>query len=357
MNAIPITVPQCRPDLGDEEIAAVVQTLRSGWIGTGPMVAQFEGAFAQQCGDGCIAVAVSSATAGLHLALLAHHLPGKRVAVPTWTFTATAHAVELAGARPVFHDVHPHTLNMIIEPQREVCSAYVPVHMAGLTDQETMGDIVIEDAAHCLPYDPGSRTAVFSFYANKPITTGEGGMVVTRSQTIAGRVRRMRFHGIDREVFERARTGHVAHEVVSEGFKYNMTDIQASMGLWQLARSLEMRATRSAIVKRYRTELHGCMLPPTNSILMAQSHHLFIVRVPDRDGFIEAMKARGIACGVHYEPLHRHKYWREKYGLKASEFPNAEAARRNCVSLPLWSGMTAEQVDTVIDATKEVLCS
>lgn len=346
-------IPNARPCATDDEARAVAEVLKSGWWTSGPKVAEFEAAFAKACGEGCHAVAVSSATAGLHLALVANSTKG-RVAVPTWTFTATAHAVELAGCTPQFHDVNIDTLNMTIRPQDQVTNTCMPVHIAGHRAQDMWCGTIIEDAAHCLPYDPGGNTAVFSFYATKPIACGEGGMVVTRSSNVAAKIRKFRMHGFDRDASDRHATGYVEHQVVCPGFKYNMSDIAAAIGIEQLKRAETMNFDRARLSDRYRTLLRGCMLPPKAS-MDVHSHHLFIVRVPNRDKFIELMRDKGVACGVHYLPLHRHKYWRDKYELSPLEFPNAEAASRHAVSLPLYAGMTDEQQDHVINAVKEIL--
>lgn len=356
-----MNVPFARPDMTEAEQAAARSVLESGWLTSGPKVAEFEAEFAKACGEGCHAVAVSSCTMGLTLAIRA--LVQRTccgIICPTWTFTATAEAIEAAGHKPVFMDIDPDDLCLSAEAVRPVHDAMVPVHIAGLTRRyatyaghHVPAPPVIEDAAHCLPYDPGNNTAVFSFYATKPIACGEGGMVVTRSQHVAEKIRAMRWHGFDVEVHDRHKTGYRAHHVTGRGFKANMTDLAAAIGLEQLRRMDEMLDKRVRLAVRYRKHLRGCMLPPFQA---GESHHLFIVRVPNRDHFISEMQKRGVACGVHYLPLHRHPYWQEKYDLRPERFPNAEAASRTAVSLPLFSGMTEDQQDLVIEAVRELLC-
>lgn len=347
-------IPFAKPSITPAEIAAVTGVLESGWLTSGPKVAEFEAAFAKACGEGCHAVAVSSATMGLTLAMIARGFAGRAVAVPTWTFTATAEAIEAAGGRPKFYDIDPWTLNLKDCPLD--AEAHVPVHIAGIRSlrRTSNSDWAVEDAAHCMPYRPEDRAiAVFSFYANKPITCGEGGMVVTKDKSIADKIRAMRWHGFDVEAHDRHTSGYRAHHVTGRGFKGNMTDLQAALGLEQLKRMEETRTERRLLVSRYRTLLRGCMLPPKQR--EDGSEHLFIIRVPDRDQFIKAMHERGVACGVHYLPLHRHPYWRNKYQLDPRDFPNAEAANRTAVSLPLYAGMTEEQQDSVIEAAREIL--
>lgn len=352
-------IPNAKPDIHEEEIAAVEAVLRSGWLTSGPEVEKFEEEFAAACGDNLYAVAVSSATAGLHLALAVRgaNASVKTVAVPTWTFTATAHAVEMAGLTPVFQDVDYHTLLMLPPRNAPFCLGAVPVHIAGCRPDAT-GDLTgytVEDAAHCLPYDPGGNLAVFSFYATKPIACGEGGMIVTQSITTAAKLRQMRYHGLDAEVWDRHKLGYNEHQVVTPGYKYNMSDISAAIGRVQLQRAPAMREGRRAICERYRSQIKGMMFPPSMFSKARDSNHLFIGRVPDNRLFIEQMRTREIACNLHYKPLHTHQYWKNKYSLKEEDFPNANLAARHAVSLPLHSSLTDADVEAVIKAANEVL--
>lgn len=379
-------IPFAVPDLGEAEIAAVADALRSGWITSGPQMAAFEQDFVNFTAAPVHAVATNSATAGLHLALEALGIgPGDEVLVPTWTFTATAEVVGYLGATPVLVDVDPTTLNLdlakvaaAIGPRTK---AVLPVHMAGLSvDMERLAALcapqgirIVEDAAHALPASTRgelvgscrwSDATVFSFYANKTITTGEGGMVTTRSSEIAERIRVMRLHGIDRDVFNRYRSDRPAwaYDVVAPGFKYNMPDTAAAMGRVQLGRVRELRDKRAAIAARYVRELANLPLDLPASPRDGDLHawHLFIIRLrPDapvtRDAFIQEMSDRGISCSVHFIPLHQHTYWRESLDLTDEMFPAAAAVFPTVVSLPLFSSMSETQVDRVVAAIHEIL--
>lgn len=381
----PDFVPFALPDIGEEEIAEVVACLRSGWITTGPRAQQFEHDLAAFLGGGVEAVAVNSATAGLHLALEAAGISaGDEVIVPTLTFTATAEVVRYLGAHPRIVDVDAATMNLtaaaVDAAAGTATKAVVPVHMAGLAcDMDALGAAaarhrlsVIEDAAHALPSEHagklvgthGSTATVFSFYANKTITTGEGGAVVTADPAIAARCRTMRLHGIDRDAFARyagSQSGWY-YEVVAPGFKYNLTDLAAAIGLHQLRKLPRFQARREALARRYREAFADLPLTLPHAGAPGDRHawHLFIVRLHDdaplgRDAFIAAMAARGIACSVHFIPLHRHPYWRDAYGLTPAMFPNAEAIFRGTVSLPLFTRMTDADQERVIDAVRRLL--
>lgn len=376
-------LPFAAPDLGEAEIAEVVDSLRSGWITTGPKAHRFERAFADFLGGGVETVAVSSATAGLHLALEGLELgPGDEVIVPVHTFTATAEVVAYQRARPVFVDVDPDTLN--IDPAAAAAAvtprtrAIIPVHFGGLAcAMRSLMNVakrhsleIVEDAAHALPttYDGqmvGSlRTTacVFSFYATKPVATGEGGMLVTRSSELARRARIMRLHGISRDVFDRYRGGDWYYEVTAPGFKYNFTDIAAALGLHQVSRAHAMRGRRAEIARAYGAGFADLplSLPAEAPPLELHAWHLYVVRLLDdapveRDTFIEALRARGIGTSVHYVPLHLHPYWRDTYRLQAQQFPVSTDAYRRMVSLPIYSRMTDADVGRVIEAVRDVL--
>lgn len=379
------TLPFAMPDIGEAEIAAVTAALRSGWLSAGPLVPEFERAFAERCGVGVTAVAVNSATAGLHLALEAIGIgPGMEVLVPTWTFTATAEVVRHLGAQPVLVDVEPGTLHIdlaLAEQQITArTAAILPVHFAGLAVPpsglaelaSTYRIAVVEDAAHAFPAasegvpvgaGPSAAT-VFSFYATKPITTGEGGMLVTRDPAIASRARTMRLHGFSRDCFDRYRNDRPAwrYDVVAAGFKYNLTDPAAAMGLVQLDRAEAMRQRREQIAARYRAGLDDLPLdlPAATAPDQLHSWHLFVVRLhPDapvgRDAFIEEMSRLGVSCSVHFIPLHMQPFWRESLGLRDEMFPVASREFARVVSLPVYSTMTDDQVDQVITAAAKVL--
>lgn len=350
------------PSIGEGEVEAVAAVLRSGWITQGPKVEEFEEAFANACGDGCIAVAVSSCTAGLHMGLLASVIhPDNEVAVPVWTYAATLRAIELADCMPVFCDVDPLTLLITgkaidVHEKQNYCGAYMPVHMAGSMTKEPWGNRrpIIQDAAHCLPYDPGADAdAVFSFNATKPITAGGGGMYVTQSPKTAKRIRRMRSNGFDTDSKARL-IGDREHQVLHEGFRYYMTDIQAALGLVQLGRAERMRRERCTVANLYRHGLRGCLLPEREK---GHSHHLFIVHVPDAKSYIAAMAAHGVECGRHYRPLHHHAQFREVYTLDPADYPGAEEAAKHAVSLPIWAGLDESAVGYVISKSNEVLAA
>ena len=379
-------LPYALPEIGEEEIAEVVDTLRSGWVTTGPKAKRFEQDFAAFLGaPGLEAVAVNSATAGLHLALEALGIgPGDEVITTTHTFTATAEVARYLGADVVLVDVDPATLN--IDPARVEAAitprtkALVPVHYAGLAaDMPALlalarrhGLKVVEDAAHALPASCGgalvgtlaSDATVFSFYANKTITTGEGGMVVVRDPSVAARIRVMRLHGISRDAFDRftAKTPSWYYEIVAPGFKYNLTDIAAALGIHQLRRARDFQRRRAEIAARYDEAFAGLPLvrPARPAAGDLHAWHLYVLRLADaaplgRDAFIERLFALGIGVSVHYIPLHLHPYWRERYGLQAAQFPHSQHAYERMLSLPIYTRMGDADVERVVDAVRQAL--
>jgi dTDP-4-amino-4,6-dideoxygalactose transaminase len=379
-------LPFALPELGDEEIAEVIDTLKSGWITTGPKARRFEQAFAEFLGEPQIeCIAVNSATAGLHLALEALGIgPGDEVITTTHTFTATAEVVRYMGADVKLIDIDPATMNLAIDQIEAAITprtkAIIPVHYAGLAvDMLSLLDIarrhglkVVEDAAHALPTTlekeligtMGSNATVFSFYANKTMTTGEGGMLVTRDPELAKRARVMRLHGINRDAFDRftAKVPSWYYEIVAPGFKYNLTDIAAALGLHQLKRLPAFQRRREQIAARYFEALAGLplILPPKAPDGDVHSWHLYVLRLSDeapvsRDVFIERMFEQGIGCSVHYVPLHQHPYWKERYGLTAAMFPESQKAYERTVTIPLYTAMTNEQVERVIGAVRRSL--
>jgi dTDP-4-amino-4,6-dideoxygalactose transaminase len=383
-------LPFALPEIGDDEIAEVVDTLKSGWVTTGPKARRFEGDFAAFLGDetrgeGLHCIAINSATAGLHLALEALGLgAGDEVITTTHTFTATAEVVRYLGADVRLVDIDPATLN--IDPAAVAAAitprtrAIVPVHYAGLAaDMPALlaiarkhGLKVIEDAAHALPTTTGgalvgtlaSDATVFSFYANKTMTTGEGGMLVTRNKALAARAKVMRLHGMSRDAFDRftATVPSWYYEIVAPGFKYNLTDIAAALGIHQLKRIPAFQARREELAARYDAALADLpvILPPRPPAGDVHSWHLYVLRLADgarieRDRFIEALYAAGIGCSVHYIPLHLHPYWRDRYGLQAAMFPHSQRAYERMVSLPLYTRMTDADVDRVVAAVRMAL--
>jgi len=378
-------LPFALPEIGEEEIAEVVSSLRSGWVTSGPKAKQFETDFSAWLGGGVESISVNSATAGLHLALEALGIgPGDEVITTTHTFTATAEVIRYLGADPVFVDVDSTTLCIdTAQIQRAITSrtkAIIPVHFAGRSaDMRTIIGIarrhglkVIEDAAHALPTTCNwaligtldSDVTVFSFYANKTITTGEGGMLVTRDSEIAKRARIMRLHGINRDAFDRftAKVPSWYYEIVAPGFKYNLTDIAASIGIHQLKKANIFQKKRQAIAERYNSELAGLplILPPNAEAGDIHSWHLYVIQLTEdakvgRDTFIEKMFEQGIGMSVHYVPLHQHPYWRETYTLTPEMFPVSQKIYEHTATLPLYTRMTEFDVDRVIGAVKKIL--
>ncbi len=391
-TALPVLpfLPFALPDIGEEEIAEVVDTLRSGWVTTGPKAKRFETEFAAFLGDPSLhCIAVNSATAGLHLALEALGIgPGDEVITTTHTFTATAEVVRYLGADVKLVDIDPATLNIdaaaieaAIGPKTK---AIIPVHYAGLAaDMPAILAIakkhrlkVVEDAAHALPSTSGgtdggamigtlaSDATVFSFYANKTITTGEGGMLVTRDDAVAARAKVMRLHGISRDAFDRfsAKVPSWYYEIVAPGFKYNLTDIAAALGLQQLKKAHRFQQERQAIARAYDAALAGLplRLPAGPREGSAHSWHLYVVRLDDRtpaqrDAVIEHLYARGIGCSVHYVPLHLQPYWRDRYALEPASFPRSQHAYERLISLPMYSRMQAADTERVAAALREAL--
>lgn len=377
-------LPFALPDIGEEEITEVVDSLRSGWLTTGPKVKRFESEFSAYMGSGLEAVAVNSATAGLHLALEACGIgPGDEVIVPTYTFTATAEVVRYLGAHPVFVDIDPETMNMDVGQLNRTMTprtrAIIPVHFAGMAcDMDTIlrfanqnGLKVIEDAAHALPSTwngkrigtLNSDATVFSFYATKPLATGEGGMIVTREPGIAERCRIMRLHGINRDVFDRYVSNKPAwyYEVVAPGFKYNMGDLAAAIGIHQLKKLEAFQRKREKLAESYDDAFSNLpvILPPKPNAGDKHGWHLYVIRLKDdarirRDDFIQAMSDRGIGCSVHFIPLHMHPYWRDTYRLRPEDYPQALDAYQRAVSLPIYTRMTDEDQKRVINAVNDL---
>ncbi|HEX9006621.1 MAG TPA: DegT/DnrJ/EryC1/StrS family aminotransferase [Bacteroidota bacterium] len=371
--------------MGDDELDEIRQVLASGWISTGPKTRQFEEEFAQAVGAR-YAVAVNSCTAAMHLALEAIGLKaGDEVITTPYTFAATAEVIRYFGARPVFVDIDPVTLNMdagrIAGAVTGRTRAVIPVHIAGLpVDLQAVSEAarnagleVIEDAAHAFPskyqgrmVGSSSLATCFSFYATKTLTTAEGGMLCTDSEKVAERCRVMSLHGISKDAWKRyAAEGSWFYEIVAPGFKYNMTDVAAAMGLAQLRKAWAMWERRTAIAERYTTtfrELAELQVPAVRDDCQ-HSWHLYMLRLNldrlriDRNRFIEELKRRNIGASVHFVPLHVHPYYRETFGYQASDFPVAfrESARE--ISLPIYSRMSNSDVEDVIDAVYDIIAT
>lgn len=388
-----IQVPFFRPSLQQAEVDEVVATLRSGWLTSGPHVGRFEERFADAVGAET-AVAVNSGTAALHLAVESFGLkPGQAVLVPTMTFAATAEVVRYQGAVPMLCDVDPSTLNIdLADAERRLKAATVkvvgimPVHVGGvLVDLQAVqkfatkhGLWIVEDAAHAFPASwrksrdsrwqhrsNGSRSiSCYSFYANKTITTGEGGMAVTNNRRLARRMKLMSLHGLSHDAWNRyGSNGHWDYKIVAPGFKYNLTDIAAAIGVHQLDRAEAMRQGRQRIAERYFAELANVtqIELPAAEDNRVHSWHLFAVRLNlkrlriNRDAFIRELKAKGVGCSVHWRPLHLHPYYQKTFGYRASDLPVATAEWKRLISLPIFPGMREDEIDHVI-ATIKRLC-
>jgi dTDP-4-amino-4,6-dideoxygalactose transaminase len=377
-------LPFALPDIGDDEINEVVDSLKSGWLSTGPKTKRFEEDFVTYLGGGVHAVAVNSATAGLHLAVEALGVgPGDEVIVPTHTFTATAEVVRYMGAEPVIVDVSaasycidPDLVERAITPKTK---AIIPVHYGGLAaDMRSLLDIakrrriaVIEDAAHALPTRLGGRLigtldsdcTVFSFYATKTIATGEGGMLVTRNEALAKRARVMRLHGIDRDAFDRYTSKKPSwyYEVIAPGFKYNLTDVAAAIGLHQLRKAGIFHERRKGLAARYDSAFSDLpMRIPPREEMDSHAWHLYPVCLTpdasiDRDTLIGKAYEQGIGLSLHYVPLHRHPYWRDRYRLKPFSFPVSEQLFKRSFSLPLYTRMSHADQERVIGVIRELV--
>lgn len=382
---VPAPIPCFRPVIGEEEVEAATAILRSGWLTTGAKAREFEEKFAAFIGDDVEAIAVNSATAGLHLAAEACGIgPGDEVIIPTLTFTASASVIRYLGADVVFVDVdeHAYTIDLDDAERRLTprCKAIMPVHFGGYPCDMTKvlefarrhGLRVIEDAAHALAARRddrhighwGTDATVFSFYPSKPITTGEGGMIVTRDPQLAARARVMRSHGLDRDAFDRFQKvgASWAYDVVAPGFKYNLTDLAAAIGIVQLARVESLRSSRQRAAERYLRQLVDLPLSCPASAPAGSVHawHLFPVRVHEtsrvgRDGLIAGLAAARIGTSVHYRPLHQMTYWKNRYHLQPGDFTVSERYFAGAVTLPLFAGMTDSQVDRVVATVRDLL--
>jgi perosamine synthetase len=371
-------LPFALPDTDEAEVAAVADVIRSGWLTTGGKVREFETAFAKLVGAKH-AIAVSSCTAAMHLALEALGVSaGDKVLTTPYTFAATAEVIRYLGAHPLFVDVRADTLNLDIEQVAEVLSrervaAILPVHIAGAAcdlaalRQVAGGIPIVEDAAHALPATSGGKLVgalssftCFSFYATKTLSTGEGGMLTTDDDRAADRCRIMSLHGISRDAWKRyTAEGSWAYDIVAPGFKYNLTDIAAALGLVQLAKLEVMWKRRLEIAGRYDAAFGGRaeLQVPARDANERHAWHLYMLRVaPDlvrRDRFVDELRKRNIGASVHFIPLHLHPYYRETYGYKPEDFPVAAREYAREVSLPIYSRMSDLDVDDVIAAVHE----
>jgi len=376
-------LPFALPDLDGTELAQIKEALEEGWVTTGPKVKAFEEEFARAVGAKH-AVAVNSCTAAMHLALEAVGLKvGDEVITTPYTFAATAEVVRYFDAKPVFVDVDPRCLNLNLNLLEHTVTprtkAIIPVHLGGLPAEmdavrkvaDFHGLKVIEDAAHAFPAEYKGRKVgslseftCFSFYATKPITTGEGGMVVTDNEAWAKRCRVMSLHGISHDAWKRyTKEGSWQYEIVAPGFKYNMTDVAAGMGLAQLAKAERMWERRKEIAKQYTEAFKAVpeLEVPHDREDCRHAWHLYLLRLSlarlkiDRAKFIEELKARNIGTSVHFIPLHLHPYYRETYGYKPGDFPMAYQEYLRVISLPIYSKMSDQDVEDVIEAVMDVV--
>ncbi len=386
MNLNTDFIPFARPSLGQEEEEAVIQVIRSGWLTTGGVTKSFEEEFAHFCGS-TYALAVNSATAGLHLSLEALGIgPGDWVITTPYTFTSTATVVKHLGADPLFVDIEIDSFNISGERIKEALDRFagtkrirgiLPVHIAGqpcrmdqfmsLAKEREL--FILEDAAHAFP----SRTSwgfigtlgtlgVYSFYATKTITTGEGGMVVTNDERLSHRISRMRLHGIDREVWNRytSPTASWQYSVVEPGFKYNLTDLASAIGRAQLKKADHFLEKRKAIARIYTEHFQDrsyLTVPPD-----AEGHawHLYLLRIVPpklritRDEYIEKLREQGIGTSVHFIPLHLHPYWKRTYGFKPEDFPESIRKYQEVISLPIYPSLTESQIERIIRAVLQI---
>ena len=376
-------LPFHRPSLGTEEEAEVLDTLRSGWLTTGPKTHRFEAAFARYVGARH-ALGVTSCTAAMHLGLVALDIgPGDEVITSPITFPATANVVVHVGATPVFADVEPGTLNVDVDRIEAQVSprtrAIMPVHFAGhpcemdalMRVAQRHGLAVVEDCAHTIEATLRGRrvgswgdVGAFSFYATKNITTGEGGMLVTSKAALAERVEVLRLHGISRDAWKRyGLEGYKHWETLSAGFKYNMSDLQAALGLAQLPKLETFWDRRRTITKAYDDAFAS--MPEIGRLEVKDdvqsSHHLYVILLRTerlsrtRDEFLDALQRENIGVGVHFRALHLHPYYRDRFGFKPGQLPAAEYASDRLLSLPLYPGMDDQAVEDTIAAVRKVV--
>ncbi len=377
-------LPFARPTLGQEEISELIDSLESGWITTGPKTERFAEAFREYVGAKH-ALPVSSATAGLHLALLAHGIgPGDEVITSPMTFVATLNVIVLVGATPILADIDRATLNIDVAKLEEKITpatrAIIPVHFVGqpcdmgpilgLAAGNRNPLVVIEDAAHAVGTEYKGRrigslpsTSVFSFHPNKNMTTGEGGMVVTGDDGVAERVSLLRFHGMDRNAWKRFdKAGSHRYDISMPGYKYNMMDIQAALGLHQLPRLEGFIERRRELAERYQEKLADAPLILPQPVPWPAKHawHLYaplldLDRVTlSRDEFMSELKSRNIGCGLHYTAAHEFSYYRDAYGWQPEDYPEAHFVSERILSLPLYPTLTETDQDDVVEAIFEI---
>lgn len=375
-------LPFYRPLTDARDVRGAARAIRSGWLTTGPMVGQLEEAIAARVGARH-GIAVNSCTAALHLALAALDIgPGDEVVTSPYTFAATGEAILYLGARPVLADIDARTLNLDPAAAERVVTrrtrAIVPVHIAGLAcDLKALGSLarrrrvpIVEDAAHALgtaigrrPIGAISEMTCFSFYATKNLTTGEGGMITLDDRRLAERLRRLSLHGLTRDAWKRyTRAGSWRYDVVELGFKYNMTDVAAAIGLAQLRRFDAMQKRRLRLAERYTRRLRGEEAFDLPATLPGTTHawHLYVLRLRPgilrigRDQLIELLRERGIGTSVHFQPLHLFSFYRSAFGYRPGDYPVTERESARALSLPLYPGLRDADVDRVASTLLEI---
>lgn len=380
-------IPFALPDIGEEECEAVLEVIKSGWITTGKIAKDFESQFSSFLGNDLHSIALNSATMGLQIALRCCDIkPGDEVITTPYTFSATAMVIVHCGAKPVFVDIDPVTFNIdYTQIEKAITTrtkAIIPVHFAGLP--ANMTEIlsiakkynlrVIEDAAHSLPARHNNQligtldsdATVYSFYATKTITSGEGGMIVTRNEEWVQKAKALRLHGISKDVFDRytSKTSDWFYDITIDGYKCNLTDIAAAIGREQLKKAQYFHERRTYIANIYNKELKDLplALPFSGNETDVHSWHLYTIQITHpkitRDQFINEMKDKyNIGCSVHFRPLHLHTYWKNRLNHNPNDFPHALRVYENVVSLPIYTKMSEESIYRVVTAVKELLRS
>ena len=377
------SIPFFKPSIGEAEIESVVETLRSGWLTTGPKVKQFEADFRDRVGSKH-ALAVGSCTHALTLALEALGISaGDEVIVPSMTFASTGEIVMHLGATPVLADVLPGTLNIdpasVSQKVTDRTKAIIPVHYGGqAADLDAIQAIakehdlaVVEDAAHAIPATHNERligsisdVTCFSFYANKTITTGEGGMITTDRDDLAERMRIMTLHGISKDAWKRfSAEGSWYYEITAPGYKFNMTDIAGAIGVHQLAKCDDLWMKRQQIANYYRAAFEHVDAIETMDVDPSCQHawHLFVIKIVpelltiDRNAFINRLNELGVGTSVHYTPLHMHPLYRERFGYTPDDLPVAKSVYERIISLPIYAEMTEEHIEYVADTVNSIV--